>query len=274
MSHPETTPAVAVSVSECPDIEAYGLSREHLIDLQGTMAMNLLGSGRSLAYSGDLRAHDFDFTDLLFQLLVRYQGHPDHSGEIGVTDYLAWPMHIRMTLEEIDEFCAEHGESVRLAFLAKDGARLGREQRRVMLPHEPDDGEWTDGLTAMRIAMRGGTVARVAAGGRIDGYRGRMPGIAEEVLLSLEARQPVFLIGGFGGCARDIAGTMGLLEQAEEGPESWNENETFSRFTPDDLCNGLSREENAVLAGTPHIDQMMDLVSWGLRRSLPQAAAS
>ena len=273
MTHPEITPAVAVSISECPDIEAYGLSCLHLDDLQGNMAMHLLGSGQSLAYSGDLRTHDFDFTDLLFQLLVRYQGHPDHSGEIGVTDYLAWPMHIRMTLEEIDEFCTEHGKAIRLAFLTKDGAWLDRGQRRVMSPHEPDKGEWADGLTAMRVAMRGGTVARVAAGGRVDGYRGRMPDIAEEVLLSLEARQPVFLIGRFGGCARDIAGTMGLLEQAEEGPESWNENETFLRFTPDDLCNGLSREENAVLADTPDIDQMMDLVAWGLWRSLPQAAA-
>ena len=273
MTHPETTPAVALSLLDSPDIEAYGLSCLHLDDLQGNMAMRLLGSGRSLAYSGDLRVHDFDFTDLLFQLLVRYQGHPDHSGEIGVTDYLAWPMHIRMTLEEIDQFCTEHGESIRLAFLTKDGAQLEREQRQAIPSHEPDDGEWADGLTAMRIAMRGGTVARVAAGGRVDGYRGRMPGIAEEVLLSLEARQPVFLIGRFGGCARDIAGTMGLLEQAGEGPESWNENETFSRFTPDDLCNGLSREQNAVLASTPHIDQMVDLVSWGLRRSLTQAAA-
>ena len=272
MTHPETTPAVALSLLGSPDIEAYGLSHNHLDDLKGIMAMNLLSSGQSLAYSGDLRADRF--AELLFQLLVRYQGHPDHSGEIGVTDYLAWPMHIRMTLEEIDEFCAEHGESVRLAFLAKDGAQLDREQRRGMPPHEPDDGEWADGLTAMRIAMRGGTVARVAAGGGIDGYRGRMPGIAEEVLLSLEARQPVFLIGGFGGCARDIAGTIGLLEQAEEGPESWNENEMFSQFTPGDLCNGLSQEQNVALAGTLYIDQMVSLVSWGLRRSLPQAAAS
>jgi len=34
-----------------------------------------------------------------------------------------------------------------------------------------------------------------------------MPGIAEETYLSLEAQQPVFVLGGFGGCARDIAET-------------------------------------------------------------------
>ena len=139
----------------------------------GLMAMDLLGSGQSLACSGDLRPDGF--TELLFQLLIRYQGAPGHSAEIRVTNYLAWPMHIGMTLEEIDEFCAVHGESIRLMFLGKDDARLEREQRRVVPSHEPDDGEWADVLTAMRLAMRGGAVARVAAGGRIDGYRGRMP---------------------------------------------------------------------------------------------------
>lgn len=269
MTHLETAPAVAVSVSESPDIEAYGLSHNHLSDLMGLMAMHLLGSGQSLAYSGDLRPDGF--TELLFQLLIRYRGHPDHCAEIGVTDYLAWPVHIRMSLREIDEFCEEHGESAHLVFLTQDGARLEREQRRTMPSHEPDDDEWAEGLTAMRVVMRGGTAARVAVGGRINGYRGRMPGVAEEVLLSLEARQPVFLIGGFGGCTRDIAGTIGLLEQAEEAPRTWNENELFSQFTPDDLRNGLSREQNAALASTRHIDQMVELVSRGVRRSLTQA---
>ena len=263
-------PAVAVSVSESPDMRAHGMSRLHLRDLMGTMAVDLLADGRSLAYGGDLRADGFP--DLLFQSLIRYRGHPDHRGEIGVTDYLAWPVHIRMTREQIVEFRAGHGEAVRLAFLARDGSRLGWEQRLAISPHEPDDGEWREGLTAMRAAMREETAARVVAGGRIDGYRGRMPDAAEETLLSLKARQPVFLIGGFGGCARGIAETMGLAERVDKSPASWNASEPFSRFTPDDLRNGLSREENSTLAGTPHIDEMVTLVSWGLWRILDQTA--
>ena len=269
MTRLEQAPAVAVSVSESPDIEAHGLSLDHLHDLMCTMAANLLASGRSLAYGGDLRANGF--ADRLFQLLIRYRGHPRHCGEVAVTDYLAWPVHIRMTLEEIDELCAEHEEAPRLVFLKRNGAELERKQRRSMPPREPDDGEWAEGLTAMRRAMRGETNARIAAGGRTDGYRGRMPGVAEEVLLSFQARQPVFLIGGFGGCARGIAEAIGLLEQTGEAPGSWSGSELFSSFAPDDLRNGLSREENAALAGTPHIDQMVDLVLWGLQRTLGPA---
>lgn len=272
MTHAENAPAVAISVSESPDMAAYGTSDLHLRDLMGHIAMHLLASGQSLAYGGDLRANGF--TDLLFQLLIRYRGHPEHCGEIGVTDYLAWPVHIRMALDEIDEFCAGHGESVRLAFLDRNGGRLEWDRRRAMSPREPDDGEWESGLSAMRATVCGETVARIAAGGRIEGYKGRMPGVAEEVLLSLEAQQPVFLLGGFGGCARGIAETIGLVERKDRSPQGWAGSEKFSQYTPDDLRNGLSLEANAILAGTPHIDQMVALVWRGVQRSLKQAAAS
>lgn len=183
-------------------------------------------------------------------------------------------MHIRMTPGQIDEFCAGHGAAVHLAFLAQDGTRLGWEQRRAMSPHEPDDSEWESGLSAMRATVCGETVARIAGGGRIEGYKGRMPDVAEEVLLSLEVRQPVFLIGGFGGCARGIAEIIGLAERKDQAPGGWAGSERFSQYTPDDLRNGLSREDNAILADTPHIDEMVSLVWNGVQRSLEQAAAS
>ena len=144
-----------------------------------------------------------------------------------------------------------------------------------MPSHEPDDGEWESGLTAMRATMCGETVARIAAGGRIEGYKGRMPGVAEEVLMSFEAQQPVFLLGGFGGCARGIAEAVGLVERVDKSSgSSWAGNELFSQFTPDDLRNGLSREANAILADTPHIDQMVSLVWRGVQRSLNQVVSS
>ena len=51
----------------------------------------------------------------------------------------------------------------------------------------------------MRTVMRGDIQARVVLGGRVEGYKGAMPGIAEETCLSLEAGQPIFVLGGFGG---------------------------------------------------------------------------
>lgn len=105
-----------------------------------------------------------------------------------------------MTSDEITAFSAEHEPGARLVFLALDGTRFTRAARLKLCAHEPDEEEWTEGLTVMHTAMREDIQARIVLGGRVEGYRVRMPGIAEEALLSLEASQPVFLAGGFGGC--------------------------------------------------------------------------
>ncbi len=260
------TPTVAISTSESPDMPALGLSEGHLQDAMAEIALHLLSSGTSLAYGGDLRAHGF--TELLFELVGRYRGHPYHSGKIAVTDYLAWPVHIRMTADNLAAFSAGHEKSTHLVFLARDGARLEREQRLKLAAHEPDDNEWAEGLTTMRVVMRKETQARIVLGGRVAGYKGRMPGIAEETLLSLQSRQPVFLIGGFGGCTRDIAETLGLVERWAGSRSGWPGRSCFERYSSNDLHNGLSDEENAILSRTPHIHQAVTLVSQGLRRIL------
>ena len=262
----KATLTVAISTSESPDMAALGLSEEHLQDAMAEIALQVLSSGKSLAYGGDLRAHGF--TELLFELVERYRDHPRHSGTITVTDYLAWPVHIRMTADDLAAFSAGHEESTQLVFLAQDGTRLEREQRLELPTHEPDDNEWTEGLTKMRTVMREETQARIVLGGRVEGYKGRMPGIAEETLLSLQARQPIFLLGGFGGCTRDIAETIGLAEPWAGSRSNWNGRPCFESYSPNDLHNGLSDEDNAVLARTPHIHQAVTLVSQGLRRIL------
>ena len=120
----------------------------------------------------------------------------------------------------------------------------------------------------MRTAMGCDARARVLLGGRVEGYWGAMPGVAEEVCLSLAVGQPVFLVGGFGGCTRDIAETVGLVERRAGSRDDWAGRERFCDTAPNDLRNGLTFEENAVLAKTPHIQAAVALVSRGLRRVL------
>ncbi|MCY3954821.1 MAG: hypothetical protein OXF47_02355 [Nitrospira sp.] len=256
-------PTVAISISESPDMSMFGLSDGHLRDAMAEIALQLLASGTSLAYGGDLRAHGF--TELLFELLMRYQDHPRHSGKITVTNYLAWPVHIRMTADELAAFSTGHEKSVHIIFLARDGTRLEQEKCLELPVYEPDENEWTEGLTAMRNVMREKTQARIALGGKVDGYKGRMPGIAEETLLSLQSHQPVFLLGGFGGCTRDIAETIGLVDSWAGSRPNWHGRSCFESYSPRDLHNGLSKEDNAILARTPHIHQAITLVSRGLR---------
>ncbi len=265
----DISPKVGISISESPDLRSLGLNEGHLRDAMAIIALQLLSSGISLAYGGDLRQHGF--SRLLAELIGRYKGHPRHTGTIAITDYLAWPVHISMTSDQLAAFAASYERVAELVYLALDGARLSQEKRSELSSHEPHDGEWTQGLTAMRTVMLKDIRARLVLGGRVEGHKGAMPGIAEETYLSLEAHQPVFILGGFGGCARDIAETLGLADRWAGSREEWSGQKYFQKFSSDDLHNGLSQEENLVLAHTPHIQQAINFVARGLDQIIQES---
>ena len=54
LQKPKAKPTVAVSISESPDMSVFGLSADHLQNAMAEIALQLLSSGRSLAYGGDL----------------------------------------------------------------------------------------------------------------------------------------------------------------------------------------------------------------------------
>lgn len=254
---------VAISISDSPDMSVLGLSNAHLRDAMDRLALHLLSSGASLAYGGDLRKGGF--AELLFELVSRYR-RDDSEVRIGVTNYLAWPVHVSKETDELEEISRSLDGTGELICLTQDGRRLDPSVWTQRGIHQPTDKEWSAGLTAMRRVVHGATQAKVVLGGRVTGFKGDMPGIAEEALLSLRNGQPLFLLGGFGGCTRDIAETLGLVERWAGSRPAWPGRREFVGFSPSDLSNGLSEEENATLARTPHIDHAIVLVLRGLNR--------
>ncbi len=257
---------VSISISESPDLSALGLSNEHLHDAMYEIATHLLANGADLAYGGNLIPGGF--TELLFELLYRYRNGARVDGAY-ITNYLPWPVHIDMDIDKI--MGVKSGpEQIRLRLIGRGGEDISVAERRNMPSRQPSEHEWSEGLTSMRKVMCAETDARVALGGRVERYKGIMPGIAEEVLLSLESRQPVFLFGGFGGCAGAIAETMGLADsQGEHSVESkttWARLQPFKRYGSDDLRNGLTHEENHILAESPYIGQTVTLMLKGIHR--------
>jgi hypothetical protein len=93
-----------------------------------------------------------------------------------------------------------------------------------------------DDLDAMRAAMEDAVSARIVIGGRVAGYSGRMPGILQETLLTLQKKHQLFLLGGFGGAARDAAIALGLmspenaLKHLKVGPAYWETIELIGKF--------------------------------------------
>ena len=82
----------------------------------------------------------------------------------------------------------------------------------------------------------------------------------------------MFLVGGFGGCARAIAEALGLADRWAGSRDTWDGREQFPGRITEELNNGLTLEENRQLASTPHVDQAITLVMNGLRRVRPSVA--
>ncbi len=253
---------VAVSVSESPDMGYLGLSNEHLQDAMTEVARHLLALGARLSYGGDLRAGGF--SELLFELVQRHRRDVDEVSSVGITNFLAWPVHLRMQFSEVERATNDLKGIAELVCLDIHGVRIPLQLRKQVQPREPSVAEWNDGLTAMRGVIQAESHARIVLGGRVDNFKGSMPGIAEESLLALDSREPLFVLGGFGGCARDIAESLGIADPWAPLNRTWTERTSFSRFGPNSLNNGLTEAENRILAKTPHIDQALILVLKGL----------
>jgi hypothetical protein len=133
--------------------------------------------------------------------------------------------------------------------------------------------------------------ARVVVGGKLGSFAGVLPGIAEEVLYSLEAGQPLYLVGGFGGAAAAICdairtgscpqeltldamrsdakvrATHEVYERQEirPGPKELHDRllAALRKPLPD---NGLSPAENERLRTTTVLAEMVSLIRQGLSR--------
>lgn len=268
MTHQEplSNRVVAISISESPDMAALGLSSEHLTDAMAEVARYLLSMGARLVYGGDLRPDGF--TLVLLELVERHRRDSDDGGErISFTNFFPWPVHISLTAEEISQRAEAVSGVAELIFLTAGGEVMSSEERRQVTPRQPTDDEWADGLTAMRAAVTVRSDARVVMGGRVEGFKGKMPGIAEEALEALRVGQPLFLLGGFGGCARDIAEELGLAPAQPRGQRGRVGHDAFANYTAGSLNNGLATEENRTLATTVYVDEAVTLILRGLLRN-------
>lgn len=151
-----------------------------------------------------------------------------------------------------------------------------------------------------RLAASEACVARFAVAGSTRDYESRVPGIAEEIMLTLALQRPIYVAGGCGGAAKICGGLLGLSnprteetsrcfqDNAEENsklvalanklrPGPWislpitpanierflKKHAIGGRHWPD---NGLSIEENRRLFVSTRPAEVAALVVKGLRR--------
>lgn len=270
--------SIAFSVSESDDMHKYGCSKSMYKDIVLELSRYVLKAGGKLVYGGDLRKDGF--TEIFEDFSYQYgcQEKSDVKVEY-FTNYFAWPIHLNITKSIEAEFRHKRVKCVRVeapdVFVDKDKflAPVGNENLCI----------WSHSLTKMRKEMTDNTNARIFIGGRLHGFKGKMAGIIEEYLISVQSHRPIYLIGGFGGATTAIVDilegkTVDLKTQAEQSAsyksfvEYYNENnddkidynnicQTISKYTFD---NGLSDDENKRLCHSTNILEIVSLVLKGL----------
>lgn len=264
---------LGISVSGSADLERLGLLESHFRLALGEIARCVLLSGGQIIYGGHLDPKGY--TAFLVQELYRYsrRDRPLHI-------CLAWQEHRKLSVDDINQHIRALGLYGDITCLDVDGNRIDPVANRPKNPvPESDENIRRRSLKSLRHYMTLNTDARIFLGGKREGFQGSMPGLVEEAINALKARQPVYLVGGFGGVMLDI------LKILEVDDTSWFPKREYTsapnrRLTESlhilngirnradwaGLENGLSDDENRKLAATHRPSEIAALISLGLGR--------
>ena len=288
---------VGLSVSGTEtDMARRGFTKDGLNRLTVRLARALLAEGAALGFGHDWR--EGGVMEAVANIALDYQ-HTTVPAETGppIVNYIPWPDTASATdpalltkLKGIVEVIPA-GLHEELRPLEEHALRAGRSSE-----------EWrylrARGLTHLRKLLVEHCQARVALGGKLEGVEGRLPGIVEEIFLSLTARQPVYLAGLLGGATELLGknlleeGSAEILRQALMGAAQSPLAAIYSRraepsssgLADSDLnveavlgylttdgsrtcirTNGLRREEHLVLLNTSLEEEAVSLILKGLK---------
>ncbi|MBN2444759.1 MAG: TIR domain-containing protein [Spirochaetales bacterium] len=299
---------IALSLSESGNMEKYGLGKVHLDQAEIEISRYLLLSGVTLCYGGHLG--DKGYTIPLFELVRNYPV-PGIEPVERIINYVGWPLVLT------DDRRSDYKDLATFIRLPRPGD-LSEKDDPAFISKLTDSKQffgadspirrfaWARGMTEMREEQTKETSARIVLGGKcgptitatpgggqvLEWYKARIPGVLEEILISMKQVQPVYLIGGFGGCARMVAEIMMGIDSKEmrwdfqkaapHTPEmralyeshglDWWSYEEMSGFIKEKgingLNNGLTEQENMELFMTIDYTRIIELILQGLQKVL------
>ncbi len=280
---------IGISISDPTEEELLniGQTASHLHLLSQDVARHLLARKSTLIYGGDLRAGGF--TEFLFNeasvIKSRLQNDSVH-----LKNYIAWPIYKSDTETVIDWKAKYKHVASMLEINPPEDIEDLISNKEVFLPPENSQNcfVWSRCLTDMREKMIAKCDVRICAGGKHSGYKGKMPGVLEEVLIAINNKKPLFLLGGFGGVTSSVCKIIegaqshmlneewqiqnnpGLKDMLDFGKNRKNDfcfdyNSLLDKLKFENLNNGLTNEDNKRLFATQFIDEAIFLILKGLK---------
>ncbi len=277
---------IGISISVSDNLSELGYGEVHQKDAMIEIARYIVSLGGKLVYGGDLRLGGF--TELLFELLAYYKANKELQPNERLYSYLAYPISTMLN-EEQQTALIQNVSFKKVSPPTDINIVAAKELFEKSTPENLY--QWARCLTKMREEMEAVCDARIFVGGAIRKFKGKCPGILEELLIALEHKHPVYLVGAFGGITREAI-------EALKGnqPDSFSEEFYFGNVDYKNMVsiynnkhsdnsidykkhlvtlqsiglkgiakqNGLSEEDNLRLTTTPHISEIVYLILKGL----------
>lgn len=272
---------VAISISESDNLLDLGLSKECVDDLMVEITRHLLISKAKMVYGGDLR--QMGFTELFKNLAFQYGAfEKSRNDEMYFTDFIAWPLHLNINPETCDDYRHSRIKLITVPALAFPNI----DTSKFICPDSVyNQYIWAENLTKMRTEMERVAKCRIIAGGKLSCFKGKMAGILEEFTIARRMGHPVYIVGGYGGCAQLLSAVVEGKENVDafiriasesasykdlisyydsiDSPVDYAEVESYAKLDRL-LDNGLSEEENRRLFHSVNIMEIVSLILKGI----------
>ena len=281
---------IGISISDVQgdNFSSNHIHPDHLIRLTQDIARHLLARSATLIYGGDLRPGGFtEFVIDEAAILKERIG-----GELPkVENHLAWPLYVSET--EIVAWRAKYSDVMKTVEheIPSDVAN-GLAQDVFLPPTTPENAYvWSRCLTEMREKSITSSTVRICSGGKLSGYKGKMPGVLEEIVLAFSSQKPTFLLGAFGGVVGSVCSLLLTKTVPEALTENWQNShnsgyselqtiakshgkecdysaviEFLQKQNISDLATrcGLSEDEYTRIMNSPFVDECLYLILKGL----------
>lgn len=191
---------------------------DQLTKLAQVIARHLLARSATLSYGGDLRENGFTnfILDEAHVLSDRLK-----TLDIKIENHLAWPLYIESVT--VKAWRAQHHKIMKTIEHTIPNDVSDNLEIDVFLEssHPKNAYIWSRSLTEMRKKIVADCDYRICAGGKAAGFKGKMPGVLEEIMIALDKGKPLFLLGGLNGIVGDICSAIISREIPETLNESW-----------------------------------------------------
>jgi len=223
---------IAISLSETDDLVSNSVKRDSIRNMITELMRFILLSGVQIVYSGNITYNkSFNYFHLLVDLVKTYRFMYKSEENLDIKpilNYSYFPLYTQIA-DDIKVKYQDHISFVDV--LPPQKLKVDRKHAEEILRTNSFSSQYviSQSLSEMRNTFADESDAQVILGGKCTGFSGRMPGILEEFLTGLKKKNPIFLIGGFGGMA-------GAIIEVLQGEKTYKiSNDFYEQTDPDHL---------------------------------------